>query len=63
MHWFLRIPRLEAALAGFRGARIEDDVLGVRVWEGEGGGGWEGEEEDEGLREMGEVHGRSVGLG
>lgn len=63
MHRFLRFPRLEAALACFRGAGIEDDlslslllVLRAGVWECEGGGGREGEEEDESLGEVGELH-------
>ena len=48
-------------MASFRGARVKDHLLGVRVWEGEGGGS-EGEEEDEGLREVGEVHDSWGGL-
>lgn len=44
-------------MACFRGAWIEDDLLlWARVWEGEGGGR-EGEEEDEGLGQVGELHG------
>lgn len=62
MHRFLRLPGLEALLAGFGGAGVEDDLVlwAERVWEGEGG--CEGEEEDEeGLGKVGEVHGWLVG--
>ncbi len=45
-------------MAVFWGAAVEDDLLRARVRASEGGGGCEGEEdEDEGLREVGEVHG------
>lgn len=64
MHRFLSLPRLEAPLAGFRGARIEEDrvLLGPGVWESEGRR-WEGEEEDEGLGKVGDVHGCAVWSG
>ena len=63
MHRFLRLPCLEALLAGFGGAGVGDDLAlwAKRVWEGESGG-CEGEEEDEeGLGKVGEVHGWLLG--
>ena len=65
MHWFLGFPCLEALLTGFGGIRVESggtlveaegNLVCGRFWTGEGVLG-EGEEEEEGLRKMGELHG------
>ena len=64
MHWFLRFPCLETLLASFGGVRVkserllvgaEGDMIRVSFWAGKSGLG-EGEEEEESLREMGEMH-------
>lgn len=59
MEWFLRVPCLEAGLAGLAGlgrAGVEELLLvmgrGAGVWEGEDVGCEGEEEEEEGLWEM-----------